>query len=405
MVIKEAELSGQNWQEDLNRKAKFSLGEHILVDPVTIDGKVKEVREIAVPSNLPGNIRMAEVIVSDPFIEADPVGYAIVTHHIEQVIEPLGAEIGLDVTAGRTEATSLDERNPLTKAWLADENLLSLSIWRENVPTALALDYLTNPMPGREVVAPDGRTAISTPETAAHWRFVADAVGIRARKEAMTEITTHFLAEKMEGGKATWLSLASGTAEPSLKAGITAMTSANVSMKMVVTDHDGRALKLVKGKADELGYSERGELQTLRQNILADNLPEIIEAETGIPQFTIVENMGFEEYLPQDGDTLQAYKGQGLPQASEFTKNAFAMVEPGGMLVSGNMVLPRPQLGFVFGAVDWPIINARTEEDIMRVYEKAGILDDPSAKVTMHRIIEQHSGLHIYNIVTVEKAA
>lgn len=403
MVIKNTELTKQYWQENLNERAKFSLADHELVDPVTNRGHVVSVQEITVPEHLPSNIIMSEIIVSDPFVEADPIGYKIIKNHVENVIEPLGIEIGMDVAADRTEATSLDERNPLTKAWLSDDALQSLSIWRENVPTALALDYLTDPSPGKEITAPDGRIAVSTPETAAHWRFVADAIGIRTRKEAMSELTAGFLAERMKDNDATWLSLASGTAEPSLQAGIAAMDTANVRMKMVVTDHDGRALKLVNGKAEELGYNERGEVLTVRQNILADNLPEILEADTGISQYTIVENMGFEEYLPQDGDTMQAYKGQGLPQASEFTKTAFDMVAPGGMLVSGNMVLPRPQLGFVFGAVDWPIINARTEEDIIRVYQEAGIMDNPDARVTMHRVIEEHSGLHIYNIVTVEK--
>lgn len=391
-------------QEVLNAKAEFSLGDHELIDPPTNLGEVVSVDEIEAPEGISGDVRVTEIRVKDPFIAADPQGYEIVTRYIEGVIEPLGTIIGLDPFRERTEAQTLAERNSLTQAWLAGDNLRALSVWRENVPTALALDYLTNPNVDREVVSPDGSVAVSTPETAAHWRFVADAVGIRARKDAMATVTSDFLVATVKESKASWLSLASGTAEPSLRAAVDAMSKADFSVDMTVADWDGRALKVVQGKAKELEYQEKGgRLTTLRQNILTPDLAKELQGVNGIEQYDLVENMGFEEYLPQEGDTMQAYKSQGLPQASEFTARAFELVKPGGMLISGNMVLPRPQIGFVFGAVDWPVINARTEAEILRVYEEAGILTDPKAEVTMHRIVEDSTGLHIYNMVSVVK--
>jgi hypothetical protein len=391
-------------QEALNAEAAFSLNGHELINPDTNRGEIVSATIQEAPFDYPEGVKLSEIRVSDPFVAADPEGYELITRHVEEVLEPIGHRLGIDPFSNRTEATSVEERNQLTTAWLSGENLYPLSVWRDNVPTALALDYLTNPDVGRKVVDPAGNVAFATPETAAHWRFVADAIGIRTRADAMAFLTSKFLSETRPGHNVEWLSLASGTAEPSLLAGIEAMNEAAVKMKMTVADWDGRALKVVQGKADELGYEGHGgELVTLQQNILDPNLPTILAEKSGTELYDIVENMGFKEYLPQDGDTAAAFKGQALPQASDFTRNAFKMVKPGGMLISGNMALPRPQLEFVFGAVDWPIINARTEEEVLRIYKAAGILDDPNALVTVHRVVEDKTGLRIYNIVTVEK--
>lgn len=397
-------------QEALNAEAHFSLSGHELIDPESFEGEVVGMREIDA-TEIDPRIRAVEIEVKDPFVDADPKGYAIVQHHVSGVIEPMIIRENAGQTV-RTEATSVEELNPFSRAWLAQPELQSLKAWRTLVPTARALDCLTNPVAGREVTDKDGNVTVSTPETAAHWRFVDDAIGIRTRAVAMRDIAEGFLGSKTEAGgdpeRFTWLSLASGTAEPSLKAAKAVMDTTGVGLNLVVADWDGKSLKLVSGNAEKVEFD--GELVTLQQNILDENLAEQVAENSGIEQFDVVENLGFEEYLPQHGDTMGAYKGQGLPQASEFTKRAFNLTAPGGMLISGNMVLPRPQGEFVFNAVDWPIINARFEQEILNVYQEAGILDDPNVAVTMYRVIASpaegsEKATHIYNIVTVEKSS
>lgn len=399
-------LYDETSQETLNRRATFSLGEHELISPEIRRGEVVSALFVDTLEFNGRQVPVSSIRVRDPFVSADPKGYEIVTNYIENVIEPLGEDCDLDYRV-RTEAQSGEERNRLTRAWLHGDTLQALSIWRENVPTALALDYLTNPMIGRKVESPNGEVEYASPETAAHWRFVKDAIGIRTRAEAMSYLASTFLARDQavdQSKNMEWISLASGTAEPSLQAGIKAITDTGRQLDMTVADWDGRALRVVDSKSKELNFEKHGgTLNTVKCNILDPELPEILAEESHKQVYDVVENMGFEEYLPQDGDTISARKGAGLPQASSFTKTAFELVKPGGMLISGNMVLPRPQIDFVFNAVDWPLINARTEEDMLRVYDQAGILKDPDAKITMHRIYEDSTNTHIYNIVTVEK--
>jgi hypothetical protein len=396
-------------QEALNAEALFSLGDHELVDPEDFEGKVVGVNEIDATEVDP-RIRLVEIHVEDPFVAADPIGYAIVQNHVENVIEPMIRRENTGATV-RTEATSIDELNPFSQAWLAQPELQSLKGWRSLVPTARALDYLTDPSIGREVVDKDGSVTVSTAETAAHWRFVDDAIGIRTRAVAMKTITEEFLAGKVEQGDEAkpfnWLSLASGTAEPSLKAAKAIMDTTGNDVNLVVADWDGKSLKLVAGNAERIGYE--GELTTLQQNILDENLADQVAEKAGVGQYEVVEDTGFKEYLPEDGDTMAAYKGQGLPQASEFTRRQIELVAPGGMMISGNMILLRSQGDFVFGAVDWPLINARFEQEILGGYQKAGILDDPNLAVTMYRVIARpaegsEKATHIYNLVTVEKS-
>lgn len=385
-------------QEVLNAEALFSMHGHELVDPDTFEGEVVDIREVEAPE-LDPRVRVVEIDVRDPFIAADPVAYNMVRDHIQNVLEPMSQRYG---QSNRTEAQSADEMNPFTRAWVAGEQNDALRIWRSFVPTARALGFLTNPVVGSEIVSDQGETAYASPETVAFWRFCDDGIGIRTRAVAMRAIAEGFLDAKVAEGdvdEVSWLSLASGTAEPSLKASKALMERTDIPVDLTVADLDGKALKLVQGNVSEIGFT--GRVNTIRQNILAADMPEKLQEASGRKQYKVVENTGFEEYLPQEGDTMEAFKGAGLPQASEFTRNAYELVEPGGVLMSGNMVLNREQAEFVFNWVDWPIINARTEPEIINVYDQAGILDDPASTVTMYRV---KGGPHVYNIVTVEKS-
>lgn len=437
-------------QQQLEDEFKLDLEGHTLVDPEDYDGRVQEIREVAPVSMdtgkiLPYKIKMFEIDVVDPFTEADPKGYGIISRYIagmeqrmrddgaygyrdaeRNVVEVTGNNIFAHTNesgkiiegdliphvADRTEALVRGQQNPYTRAWLAGKEVASLAIWRDLVPTAEALGYLSRPQVESIIANRRGESAAASPETVAHHRFVDDAVGIRGRAIAFKQLGINHLEGFKAGSKVKWLSLASGTAEPSILAAKHAGENSGVSVDLTVADIDGKSLRFVQNNANKHQFS--GRVNTIRTNILAPNVREVIAQETGDSgQYHVVEAMGFEEYLPQEGDELakyqegdeNAYGGSGLPQASEFTKRAWEMVKPGGVLMSGNMILQRPQFGFVFGIVDWPLINARSEESILRVYKEAGILDDPNAQVEMYRVRDANVGTHVYNIVKVTKKA
>lgn len=400
-IIERAPVSDQlpdEWQRDY----EFVLPEYTLNDPEQSRGHVVSLQEQpAVDEHgreLPEGVRVFEVGVQDAYVNADPATYQAVNHYISR-IEQMSCAKGLDYMQ-RTEAVSEEERNQFTQAWLSDPKVSSLSVWRNLVPTAEALHYLTNPNVGEPIHDRQGNTDVISMETAAQLRFVEDAVAIRDRGIAMAHLLTdYFMASGTK--QEDVLSLASGTAEPVLAAAKEASEATGKNVTLTVADYDRESLAFVRANAERFGL---GDVVTgVTANILSDTLSDRLEKKTGLKQWDVVENMGFEEYLPQEGDEMGAFKGAGLPQASEFTRNAFELVKPGGVMISGNMVLDRPQRDFVFGIVDWPLINARSEQSILRVYKEAGLLDDPNVQIDMFRVVNAQTGTHVYNIVRATK--
>lgn len=396
----------------LSHEFRFDLEGHKLVDPQTNRGTVGYIEQIDT-TDAEGYLSLCnvfEVEVIDPFVDADPLGYKLVNEYINR-IEARVRHDGFNVlTDHRQEATSRDERNRYTNAWVSSPAMEAVSLWRDLVPTAEALEYLTNPYEGRLIRNREGDVTLVTSEASAQMRFVDDAIAIRDRAVAMQDIAEAHLAElNTHQDGVRWLSLASGTAEPAIAAVKAAQARAeasgqSINISLTVADYDEESLEYVKANAQRYGFN--GEVNPVLMNILTKNLKQALTNATSSTElYDVVENMGFEEYLPQEGDELKAKKGMGLPQASEFTRRAYDLVKPGGILISGNMVLDRPQIDYVFGIVDWPIINARSEESILRVYAEAGILDDPGSNVEMYRVRNAMTGGHIYNIVKVTKLA
>lgn len=395
-----------NPESDLSGEFRLDLQGHELIDPDTNRGHVVSIEHIETLSDAQDNkvCDIYEIEVEDPFVHADPIANKIVKEYIAGMEFRL-LQDGINPLIGeRQEATSRSERNRYTHAWTGSPDAQGVDAWREAVPSARALDPLTKPYAGHAIIANDGSRGVVDVITAAQLRHTSDGVGIRDRAVASEYLIGKELAIK---NRARMLSLASGTAEPAIAAAKGAQLKAEAAgnqleIDMTVADYDVQSLKLVAGNAEL--YDFDGNVSTVLQNILTHKLrTELAKATGNNAPYDVVEILGFEEYLPQEGDELTAKKGQGLPQASEFTKRAFDLVAEGGVLISGNMVLDRPEINFVFGIVDWPLINARSEESILRVYKEAGILDDPNAKVEMYRIRNADNGDHVYNIVKVTK--
>lgn len=398
---------------------QFDLGGHKLRDPSTLLGEVVEsfqdggLVSVSSEEGVIKTIRPFTVRVRDPFVSSDPIAREIVTEHVEGMEEAIRND-GFDPlaerqkehpygTVGLEKDGTKNYYNPYTLRWLEQPTLAGLKAWHSWVPHAKALGHLTKPLIGTDILDRKGVTHVSSPETAAYLRHVDDAVGIRDRATAMRWLAEQHLDDVEKGQSISWLSLACGTAEPSIIAARDTMEKTGGKINLHVLDYDAEALATVDLVATEQRY--KGEVITQQGDLLNPDYPDIIRERSGIQQYDIVENLGFEEYLPQAGDSIGAFKRMEglLPEASEFTRKAWELVSPGGMLISGNMILDRPQLDFVFGIVAWPIINARQQEEILRVYERAGILDDPSAELRMFQIVNDDTNAALYNIVTVTK--
>jgi hypothetical protein len=389
---------------------RFDRRGHEPQDPAYPRGQVTDRRRVMSYSlegkQLPVQVSVWEIEVQDPFIEADPDGYKLVSSYVTQIEHQMLKQGYSPVDEGRHEATSSEEHNPFTRAWTAAPEVEGVRLWRDLVPTAEALEYLTHPYVGRMITNQRGESVPISKESALQMRFVDDAVAIRDRAVAMQSIAEEHLERfALSDEEIKWLSLASGTAEPAIAAAQAVKERHGLHVNLVLADLDSNALAHVEENARRYGFEDR--VTTLRANIVSPKLTDKLAQATNDPdqQYDVVENMGFEEYLPQDGDKMGAFKGSKLPQASEFTKLAYSFVKPGGILISGNMVWPRPQSDYVFGIVDWPVINARSEEEILNVYKEAGILDDPNSKVDLFRVKSAQAGIHIYDIVRVTKLA
>ena len=401
----------------------FDLQGHELIDPVDPTAYVSRIDRVAPVTMdgtpVPDNVEVFEAQVRDPFIEADPEGYRRVTEYVDgmsQVIRSYGFD-PLDERKkdkdqayqhpyiGRDEVSHGDElnNNIFTNAWLRHPKVAALKAWHSLIPSARALSKLMNPQVGDVIANKAGEEFVSTAEVAAHFRFVADAIGVRERAAVMQAIAeSHLESVAKKQPNISWLSLASGTAEPSINAAKSISDRGLAEVDLTVVDYDPKSLKMVKQNAAAKNFT--GSVTTEFGNILSPTVSADLKAKTDHPEgFEVVEVLGFEEYLPQDGEEKGNFKDIGLMQASDFTRQAFDLVKPGGVLITGNMIYDRPQKDFVFGVVNWEVINARTEEADLHVLDEAGILADPNARVSIFRVIDDQTGLHVYDILKVEK--
>lgn len=403
LTLKEVPVSAPE-ALSLEEEFRFSLNGHELKDPETNKSRVISEPEPVSPIVWEGHIiPVYNLEVEDTFVAADPEGFAVTTEVIERQ-EARMIRDGFDPLTQRTEAFKKSRQNPYTQAWRASEESGGLDTWHDLKPTAPALSPIHHPYVGTSIDNLKGRVVPMSPEAAAIFRFTADGIGIRSRAAALEFLAARHLSGLPPEKTVKWLCLAGGTAEPSIEAANRARDSHGIQVDLTIADQDKNALALVEHNAEKLGFS--GAVIAREMNILVPDLAEQIanpEDENG--QYDVAEAMGFIEYLPQEGDEIEAKAAKvlGLPQASEFIKNAVATVKPGGAFFTANMTYDRPQLKYVLGAVDWELLNARSDESMLRAHQH--VIDNPNLTLEMYRIKEKQTGYNIYNIFVIKKLA
>jgi SAM-dependent methyltransferase len=295
----------------------------------------------------------------------------------------------LPVRSGR-----LDMDNPATQ-WLI-QNIPSFKTWwRRYMPTEAALDPLEKP----DSTSLAGGEPLD-PELGEYFKNSVDGRGIRSRKAVVKDI---FMQDALRLDHAPqWLSLASGAARSIIETVHSVDDARAILPSVTLVDADRRALSRANEYADQRGVADA--IQTIRTNILhqeginaefernevpvfaVDAIRRVITNLTGeehlqTPRYEgydIVEAVGIVEYLG-DEDRPFVYskvvdsEDEMMAGARTFLKNAYRFVRPGGLLVFGNMLDTHPQLGFTLDVIQWPHVQPRSINSVVKLLDEAGV--------------------------------
>jgi len=268
------------------------------------------------------------------------------------------------INLDRKRPGRIDRRNPPTAGLI--EKYPAFGHWLDLVPTAAALEPLYEPSAQS---LPNGHPIDSG--TRQWFRNIADGRGIRSRAAALQ----HLLVQDSHENP-TWLSLASGAARTVLDSAALKRAGANEPAVHLV-DLDRNALKAARHRAASHGLRS---LRTYRANVLR---PAGIRLTTQRPlekrSYSVVDAVGLMEYLRAD-DWVYRYakvvrSSQRMAGAVTFLRNAFEFVRPGGRLIFGNMRDSHPELAFTLNVVQWPHIQPRSIDQVMKIVTAAGLAE------------------------------
>lgn len=245
--------------------------------------------------------------------------------------------------------------------WLYGPENPSLLEWAKSIKTAKALYPLQRPysprLPGE--TTPGGRL-LNGAEIDDNSRLFLlhglDAIGIRSRAVIMAELVGKYYNPDVSNN---WVSLACGAAVPVLDA--LQEIGAGEEVHLDLIDWDSDALAFADQLAKEQGMV-RGDHYSLRRDNLVRGLiaSDRLVDELGEGSAQIVDMMGIFEYFDHQ-------------RAAQMLRNAYRLVDEGGVLIAANMLSSRPQLAFNQRGVGWPGIHPRSLEDIGAVVKDAGI--------------------------------
>lgn len=249
-------------------------------------------------------------------------------------------------------------------AFFGNLNSPAIDAWRTNIPSAKALMYLSDPNSNLTVENSQGNI-VQMDETGRMWlSLCTDAVGIRSRATVMAEVVKDY-AEARADMHVRWLSVACGTALPTMKAAI----HAGVKPELLLADLDKNAMEETAKLGAEIGFE--GVIDQHRINIFnpesMKKLGEKLDNDGGRPD--LIDLMGIFEYT---GENLGV-------DPIEFLKANYDLLAPGGRLVFGQMRSDRPVADFTMGTVSWPYVEMRAPSEFLKVIKEAGIpLDNTS---------------------------
>lgn len=267
----------------------------------------------------------------------------------------------------------------------------ALNAWQRLIPSAEALRILSDPVTVSAINV--GNESVAVDDTARLWLAAStDALSIRNRGSVLAPLVKEFIgkAGSVNGSDLKWMSVACGTALPSMKAAI----NAGVSPHLILADVDETALRATHELGQQIGYD--GILSQHRINIFHPGhmarLRKYLGDNGGRPK--LIDLMGIFEYAGEHTGVNPA----------EFLRSIYDMLHPGGRMIFGQMLKDRPLPDFTMGVVGWPFIEMRNPPEVMQIVREARIpvseveLYFPSDGVNMVGVIDKPLGAEHFSV-------
>ena len=214
----------------------------------------------------------------------------------------------------------------------------------------------------------EGREFIQAPVTEKFSnviRHCADSLGIRERVETVNGLSIDHLKKVAEKENRSIddmlvMSFGCGTGLATLKMLKKLKNETGEAPTVILLDQDPLSLAAAQSLAKKWNLEDKIEIHCER---LFSKLgkPLSLEGVLGDRKLDIAEDSGLREYLP-DG----VYK--------QLTRESLKFLRSGGLMITGNMNVNRPQKEFLHGLMGWvPKVRMRSIKEGFKLLQKSGI--------------------------------
>ena len=196
-------------------------------------------------------------------------------------------------------------------------------------------------------------------------RHCADSLGIRERVETVNSLSIDHLKKVAEKENRSIddmlvMSFGCGTGLATLKMLKKLKDETGEAPTVILLDQDPLSLAAAQSLAKKWNLEDKIEIHCER---LFSKLgkPLSLEGVLGNRKLDIAEDSGLREYLP-DG----VYK--------QLTRESLKFLRTGGLMITGNMNVNRPQKEFLHGLMGWvPKVRMRSIKEGFKLLQKSGI--------------------------------
>ena len=196
-------------------------------------------------------------------------------------------------------------------------------------------------------------------------RHCADSLGIRERVETVNGLSIDHLKKVAEKENRSIddmlvMSFGCGTGLATLKMLKKLKDETSEAPTVILLDQDPLSLAAAQSLAKKWNLEDKIEIHCER---LFSKLgkPLSLEGVLGNRKLDIAEDSGLREYLP-DG----VYK--------QLTRESLKFLRTGGLMITGNMNVNRPQKEFLHGLMGWvPKVRMRSIKEGFKLLQKSGI--------------------------------
>ena len=196
-------------------------------------------------------------------------------------------------------------------------------------------------------------------------RHCADSLGIRERVETVNGLSINHLKKVAENENRSIddmlvMSFGCGTGLATLKMLKKLKNETGEAPTVILLDQDPLSLAAAQSLAKKWNLEDKIEVHCER---LFSKLgkPLSLEGVLGDRKLDIAEDSGLREYLP-DG----VYK--------QLTRESLKFLRTGGLMITGNMNVNRPQKEFLHGLMGWvPKVRMRSIKEGFKLLQKSGI--------------------------------